>query len=284
MILNFYLTSLFFILLSLGIAVVKQTRETIIRSLTLLLLLHIICLVLWQGTVAFTIFIAVILALSLYELSKSYQVNYLLLALVSLLLFILGFYSNGQLIELAAFWLIVISSITFNSSRSTIRSPSFLFSFSSCFLILGSIFLIKLMETNGEAVIVILLLLQFNDAFGYLFGKKFGKTHLFPTISPGKTLEGYLWGGVGITIGIVLLHTYIPILSTQGLLKDIVLFTSILTLGNLGDLMISSLKRKLEIKDFSKILPGHGGILDRFDNIFFIAPIFYVLLKHHLIL
>lgn len=284
MLFNFYLTSLFFILLSLGIALTKKTKETIIRSLTLLLLLHIICLVLWQGTLAFTIFVVVILALSLYEIAKQYQVNYFLFAIVSLFLFMMGFYSNQNLIELATVWLFVISLILFKGSPETIHKLSFLFLFSSGFLILCSIFLIKIIELNSEAIILILLLLQFNDAFGYLFGKKFGKTYLFPTISPNKTLEGYLFGGMGIIIGIILLHTYIPMLSNQGLAKDLIIFVSILILGNVGDLMISSLKRKLEIKDFSEILPGHGGILDRFDNTFFAAPFFYILLNHHLIL
>ncbi len=284
MLFNFYLTSLFFILLSLGIALAKKTKETIIRALTLLILLHLICLVIWKGTLAFTIFVVVILALSLFEITKEYQFNYFLFAIGSCVLFIAGFCSEHQLIELAACWLFVISLITLKGSREAIQELSFLFLFSSGFLITCSIFLIKIMELNSEAIILILLLLQFNDAFGYLFGKKFGKTYLFPTISPNKTLEGYFCGGLGILIGIILLHTYIPILSNQGVAQDFIVFASIFILGNLGDLMISSLKRKLDIKDFSKILPGHGGILDRFDNTFFAAPIFYILLNHNLIL
>ncbi|MEL6930301.1 MAG: phosphatidate cytidylyltransferase, partial [Cyanobacteria bacterium J06600_6] len=161
---------------------------------------------------------------------------------------------------------------------------SFLWLFSSGFLISSAVLLIKIREINLNAIILILLLLQFNDAFAYLFGKKFGKTYLFPTISPNKSLEGYIFGGLGIAIGMTLLHTYIPILSERSWTQDLLIFSTILIFGNVGDLMMSSLKRKLEIKDFSQILPGHGGMLDRFDNTFFIAPVFYLLLNHHLVL
>jgi phosphatidate cytidylyltransferase len=284
MLLHFYLTCLLFIFFSLGIALIKKTQELVMRSLTLLMILHITCLAIGQGTLGFTIFISVLFILSLYEVSKHYQTNHLWLALVSIPLFVIGFYSNQQFVELAALWLIPISVLTFTGAKETIQSPSYLFGFSLCFLLPCSIFLVKILSINGGAILSILLLLQFNDAFGYLFGKQFGKTHLFPTISPNKTLEGYLFGSVGIIIGIILLHTYIPVLSSDAFSKDIILFLLILILGNLGDLMLSALKRKLEIKDFSNILPGHGGILDRFDNILFIAPIFYVLLNHNLIL
>lgn len=287
MLLHFYLISLLFILLSLGIALVQKKKETTIRSLTLLLLLHITCFVLWRGVLAFSVFIAVVLSLSLYEVARCYptnKINYFLLSLVSLFLLLCGLVNNQSLIELSAVWLMIISLFIFIRDAETIHLPSFLFLFSSGFLIPGSIFLIKIMEINSAAIIVILLLLQFNDAFGYLFGKKLGKTYLFPTISPNKTLEGYLCGGAGIILGILILHTYLPILSNQSLIQDLIIFTTILILGNLGDLTISSLKRKLAIKDFSQILPGHGGVLDRFDNTFFTAPIFYILLHHHFIL
>lgn len=282
--LHFYLISLLFILFFFGVALIQKKTETLIRSLTVLLLLQIISLAIWQGTLGFTIFISVLFILSLYEVSQHYETNHLWLALVSIPLFVIGFYSNQQFVELAALWLIPISVLTFTGAKETIQSPSYLFGFSLCFLLPCSIFLVKILSINGGAILSIFLLLQFNDAFGYLFGKQFGKTKLFPTISPNKTGEGYLFGGIGIIMGIILLHTYIPVLSPDTYYKDIILFGLILILGNLGDLMLSALKRKLEIKDFSNILPGHGGILDRFDNIFFVAPIFYVLLNHNLIL
>lgn len=127
----------------------------------------------------------------------------------------------------------------------------------------------------------LIFLVQVNDTVGYIFGKKIGKTHVFPKISPGKTLEGYLCAGIGIIMAIILLHTYIPVLHTS-LLQDSVLLLTILVAGNLGDLLFSSLKRNLEIKDFSEILPGHGGILDRFDSILFSVPFCYIIVNYGL--
>lgn len=284
MLLHFYLVCFSFILLFLIVALIQKKREIIVRVITLLTLMHITCLAIWQGTLAFTIFITVILVLSLYEISQNYQINFTLFWLLNLFLFIVAYFSDRNFIELIAFWVVIVSWLVLKGSQDTIKLGSYLFVFASCFLIPCSIFLIRLIDISIAPIVTILLLLQLNDAFGYLFGKQFGKTKLFPIISPNKTLEGYLFGGIGIVIGILLLHTYIPVLSDSIFYKDIFLFFSILILGNSGDLILSALKRKLEIKDFSKILPGHGGVLDRFDNVLFTAPFFYILVNHNFIL
>jgi len=286
MLLNFYLVALFFILLIILISLNKKkkvaSQETIIRSFTLLVLLHVFCLIIWLGTVAFAIFIGTVLLLSGYELSKHYRINKLWFGVVSLFFFA-GVFYHHQLIELTIPLFIVISVLTFLASPTIVQHTLFLWVFSLGFLIPSSIFLIALMNINYATILVIVLLLQLNDAFGYLGGKKFGKTSLFKTISPNKTVEGYLFGGIGIILGILLLHTVIPILTERVFYQDFVLFFAILIFGNMGDLLLSSLKRKLDIKDFSNILPGHGGILDRFDNLFFVAPLYYLLFTHNLI-
>lgn len=284
MLLKFYLFCLSFILLMLGISLIQKKRETIIRTLTLLGILHLICFTIWHGTLSFTFLLGGLLILSLYELSAHYYTNRMLFGLSSIILFIISLYHNDmEIVNLTLIWFIAITIITFISRKEIIQKPSYLFAFSSCFIIPCAVFLVELMKIDPSRVIILLLLLQLNDSFGYLFGKQLGKTRIFKTISPNKTLEGYLCGGVGIILGIFLLHTYIPVLSAQPFYKDGILFVCILIFGNLGDLLLSSLKRKLEIKDFSKILPGHGGILDRFDNIFFVAPIFYILFRYDFI-
>ncbi len=269
MLLNFYLVSLFFILLIILISLNNKkngtNRETIIRSFTLLVLLHIFCLIIWLGTVAFAIFIGTALLLSGYELSEHYRINKLWFGIVSLFFFA-GVFYHHQLIELTIPLFMVISVLTFLGRPKIVQHTLFLWVFSLGFLIPSSIFLIVLMKINYATILVIVLLLQLNDGFGYLGGKKFGKTPLFKTISPNKTVEGYLFGGMGVILGILLLHTIIPILSKSAFYQDVILFIAILIFGNMGDLLLSSLKRKLDIKDFSHILPGHGGILDRFDN------------------
>lgn len=290
MLIHFYFVCLSFILFFLTVAFLKKNRETIIRATTLLVLTHITCLALWQGTLWFAIFMTIVFVLGLYEIGRQYQVNLFWFWAFNLVLFAIAYFGERScglpcsFSQLAALWVLAACSITLKSSQQIIQQSAYLMVFSSCFLIPCSIFLIKLVNLGIAPIITILLLLQLNDAFGYLFGKSFGKTKLFSTISPNKTLEGYLCGGVGIAIGIFLLHTYIPVLSNSSLFHDVLLFAIIFTFGNSGDLILSSLKRKLELKDFSRILPGHGGVLDRFDNILFVAPFFYILLVRGLIL
>lgn len=283
MLLRFYFVCLSFILFFLVLALIQKKKETIIRAITLLVITHITCLAIWQGTVAFTIFTIVVLGLSLYEIAQNYQTNQILFWLLNFCFLLVAYFSNRDFGELAALWVIVASWLALKAEPQTIKRSPYLFVFTSCFLIPCSIFLIKLSSISIAPIVTILLLLQLNDAFGYLFGKQFGKTKIFPTISPHKTVEGYLYGCLGIVLGILLLHNYIPVLTDSISVKDIILFLSIFLLGNSGDLILSALKRKLGIKDFGQILPGHGGVLDRFDNILFTAPFFYILVNHNFI-
>lgn len=249
------------------------------RAFSLLVLLHLVLLAIYQGVLGWNIFVGCVLMLSIYEISQQYQISKIFLGVFTLILFVAGLYIRSQFIEFAIPGFILTSFITFNSHQDLVQKLHFLFAFSSFVLVLCSIFLADLITISPGSLLAILFLIQVNDNIGYIFGKKFGKTHLFPETSPGKTLEGYLFTGIGLILAIILLHTYIPILHTS-LLQDAGLLLVIWIVGNLGDLLFSSLKRKLGIKNFSEILPGHGGILDRFDSLLFTAPFFYVLVNH----
>jgi len=110
------------------------------------------------------------------------------------------------------------------------------------------------------------------DTFAYFSGYFFGRKKLCPSISPKKTVEGALGGIVGsILISAIYMHVFYPQLLLHGVL--IGFFGSII--GQIGDLTASLFKRYLGIKDYGKIMPGHGGILDRFDSILFTAPLVY---------
>lgn len=127
--------------------------------------------------------------------------------------------------------------------------------------------------TEFWPVLTIFILVWCSDTFAYLIGRKFGKTKLFERISPKKSWEGFI-GGVafsiigGCTIAYFTEQSYIQY-ATYGLI--------ISTVGTIGDLVESLLKRSLGVKDSGTILPGHGGILDRFDAVLFITPIIYFL-------
>lgn len=116
------------------------------------------------------------------------------------------------------------------------------------------------------------ILIWANDTFAYLSGRFFGRTKLFERISPKKTWEGSIGGGI-LTIGAAY---FISSFWTELLFFDWAIIACIaIVFGGLGDLVESMFKRSLDIKDSGNILPGHGGILDRFDAAILGAPVLY---------
>lgn len=131
-------------------------------------------------------------------------------------------------------------------------------------------------EYHYEILLGYFFVLWANDTGAYLVGRKFGKTKLFPRISPKKSWEGTIGGAIA-GIGISLLNAYLfPDFAWWvwlGMGLIIILF------GSWGDLVESLFKRTLNIKDSGSLLPGHGGVLDRFDGIFISAPMVYFFLR-----
>jgi phosphatidate cytidylyltransferase len=130
---------------------------------------------------------------------------------------------------------------------------------------------------NLSFVLLLCLATWSNDTFAYFGGKLFGKHPLFKQVSSNKTWEGFLAGSI-LSIATVLAIKYLPPLWDKDLLfglsiADIlwVLLPSILA-APFGDLIESRFKRLYEIKDSSKLLPGHGGLLDRIDGLLIVAP------------
>ncbi len=131
-------------------------------------------------------------------------------------------------------------------------------------------------EYNYEILLGYFFILWANDTGAYVVGKNFGRHKLFPRISPKKTWEGSLGGAVfGLIAGYVSFALFgdMPLLIWLTLALIVVLF------GSLGDLVESLFKRSLNIKDSGRLLPGHGGVLDRFDGIFISAPMVYTFLR-----
>jgi phosphatidate cytidylyltransferase len=113
------------------------------------------------------------------------------------------------------------------------------------------------------------------DIGAYFVGKRFGRHKLSPIISPNKTWEGLAGGMAAATLITLLLSAYIPVPHSFGSLLWIAPFIAVL--AQAGDLFESSLKRKANVKDSGTLLPGHGGLLDRFDGYMFTAPVFALL-------
>ena len=143
----------------------------------------------------------------------------------------------------------------------------------------GCIFLTMIPYKDDEfaklLIMGIFILIWVNDSFAYLVGKLIGKTKLYPSISPKKTLEGYLGGFIFALLAAYLLAAYEDSLAKT---EWMVLAVVIVIMGGLGDLLESKFKRVAGVKDSGAILPGHGGMLDRLDSLVFAAPFAYLTL------
>ncbi len=137
-----------------------------------------------------------------------------------------------------------------------------------------------LVRNMNDGVLLLFLLAfanTFCDSMAYYTGKNFGKTPLAPSISPKKTVEGFVGGLVGAVVtATAFAHFFMP---GFGLSHAAVIGFMAGIVGPVGDLAESSIKRKMGVKDSGSLIPGHGGALDRLDSWMFTAPVFYVYLR-----
>ena len=144
---------------------------------------------------------------------------------------------------------------------------------------LSALISLRLLPTGHLLVLLPIIVTFLTDSGAYFTGMSIGKHKAFPTISPKKTVEGCIGGLVigiagmliyGLIIDIATQHTIVyPLLIIYGLVGAVV--------TEAGDLVFSFIKRKCNVKDYGKIIPGHGGVLDRFDSMIFSAPTMFLL-------
>lgn len=138
----------------------------------------------------------------------------------------------------------------------------------------------KFLLIRGESLMLfvyLFLITMLTDTYAHLAGTLIGKHKLAPKISPNKTWEGAIIGGIFGTLCAATFY-YIAISSNVNVLGLLIVTLFLSCLGQLGDLFFSTVKRNHDIKDFSNIMPGHGGVLDRLDSIIFVI-IGYILLS-----
>jgi len=131
---------------------------------------------------------------------------------------------------------------------------------------------------NGGLVIIsIFITLWMTDSAAYFIGTAFGKHKLFPRVSPNKSWEGAIAGFIFAFVTLIILKTFFLTFVNW---IDIAAFAIIVGIfGQIGDLIESLIKRDASVKDSSNLIPGHGGIFDRFDSLLFSAPLIFIYLR-----
>ena len=150
-------------------------------------------------------------------------------------------------------------------------------------LMLSCLLRLRLLGNLGPALVFLPLAISFgSDTFALFAGMLCGKHKLAPKVSPKKTVEGAIGGLIGGVIGVTLLHLIASSLGRiilQSPLQILVYGIVGSAISQIGDLSFSVIKREFGVKDYGNLLPGHGGILDRFDSVTFVAPFVWLLLE-----
>jgi phosphatidate cytidylyltransferase len=147
-------------------------------------------------------------------------------------------------------------------------------------LMLSCLLRLRMME-NGQVMVWIPLAIAFgSDTCALFAGMAFGKHKMAPRVSPHKTIEGGIGGLAGGIAGLLVLKLVVTLFGgtiKMGILPLVLLGTLGGAIGEIGDLSFSVIKREFGVKDYGKLLPGHGGVLDRFDSVTFITPFVCIL-------
>lgn len=201
-----------------------------------------------------------------------------------ILFYILGYFSTNW----ALLFMVVIGMIMFTMFIYVFAFPKYhieqimscIFSFIYGPVMLSFVFFTRELPYGIYLVWLIFISSWISDTCAYLVGITIGKHKYVPKLSPKKSLEGAIGGVIGAGLvgglyGYFLLEPIITTMNVTGVLVLICMVGSVIS--QVGDLTASAIKRNYDIKDYGALIPGHGGIMDRFDSVIFTAPIIYFL-------
>ena len=252
------------------------------------------------STESFLILFGIFLVISLFEFCNLIQVNKLIPIIFGSALYVLitliSNYDSTKSIDiqsldiilLATTLLISLKCIVFlfdNKTHKISNLSKYLYLLG--YITLPFIFITKISfgikDYNPKIIIGLFILIWTNDTFAYIVGKSIGKYKLFEKISPKKTIEGFFGGLIFAIFAGYLISIYLIKPSEQFRDKSILIWTIIAAIvgvvGTIGDLIESKFKRVAGVKDSGKIMPGHGGVLDRLDSVIFVAPFIFLFYK-----
>ena len=243
-------------------------------------------ILLWGGAAGVTLIVAACSGIAFFELARSLPgLRSRLstwLTLVLGLAVIAAFYAlpyRAVPAVIVSFPLVVVAVHLFlyNSIENTVDSASQMILVAAYVAVpLGHAILLARLDLGIAWVFYVLVVICLGDAGAYFAGKYLGKHRMSPNVSPSKTIEGLAGGIAGNFAGMFIMKGVVPGLLS---IEPLAVATLLLALaGPLGDLIASSLKRRLAIKDFGAFMPGHGGVMDRADSLILAFPVLYYFL------
>ena len=266
-------------------------KELLVRTVSGLVLAGVLLACVFVSPWTWAALLMFIIAVGTFEMSRLLQMNSIMGIVIGEALS-LSYFALPALVALqviAPRWLfleMLIALMPFLYALFSVKhdaKPIFTYLFASfTFLSLPSSLMLFMYREDlfgtlagPKLIILVFCILWINDIFAYLMGRLLGKHKLFSRISPGKTIEGSIGGLLFTLVSLIVFCHYsgwFPISHAVGLAIVAVVF------GTLGDLCESMLKRQAGVKDSGKLIPGHGGILDRFDSIMFSVTFIFVYL------
>ena len=265
-------------------------NETLTRLLSGVVYVTLLIVATTYSTNSFFLLFGIFLLIAIYEFCELIQLHKIAPILLGGTAFYLGTQfktnkTNDILLLLAGLFVSIKALLLlFNTRKEKVDSLS-KYIYLIGYIIIPFILITKIpfgiRGFNPKIIISIFILIWTNDTFAYIVGKSIGKHKLLEKISPKKTIEGFIGGLVFCVIASILISKFYIGASATYIWIIIALIASIF--GTLGDLIESKFKRMAGVKDSGKIMPGHGGILDRLDSVIFVAPfvfLFYQILYY----
>lgn len=238
------------------------------------------------ATLSFTVFIMIVCLLALHELLKMYKFN-LAYQVILMAIFVAGIYGFtminydvSQIMTMLALIIWCLVAPLTLAYQPKVVDKRIIGMLGLIIFILACYSIILLHGLLGSLQLVsIMAIAWISDIGAYFFGKKWGKHKLAPHISPGKSIEGAVFGVVSVVIYLLILKYYDAVSYLADYFSAIKFGIILATVGIIGDLFESWLKRIAQVKDSGSLLPGHGGVFDRIDSLIAVVTIAFAMIR-----
>lgn len=249
------------------------------RILSSVALLPLLIAIIYFRGIVLDLSVMIIICMALYELFRAFQNKgvkpMFRLSIITVLAIYLGFfmhYPPVYYLFIVSFFTLVLMLINLFGKSEHIQDIAYT-ALGFIYVVIPFVHITMINHMDRLFLLIYVFILAWvSDTCAYFFGRAFGKHKLLPSVSPNKTIEGFVAGVIGTTL-VSGLYAYFMNPDFIFYALPLGFFGSMA--GTVGDLIASKIKRVMDIKDYGKLIPGHGGVLDRFDSIMLTAPVVY---------